>query len=291
MKAEFAWRMADIAWQWSKRAAGAVARLYRALPAIGIVRAYLVDLGVVVVMLVLFGIIAKELLDTSPIADPFSIPASLAAAGYSPEVVAERLIARSRAIEAENNASKDGKSAAASKIGGSDPLGKVTLPSSGVSVAAVVAAIRQFLGLPSIHIGGAIVVHGSADAPVYTMTVWVRGRSSVTRTDRARSSIEEAIEHGARALTGLLRPCALAAHLLGDPDADEWLDDCFRDPSRRDIEWAFNLRGLRFFAQERYDEAIPYFLEALALSCDYRNARENLIEALRRNTEGPSATR
>ena len=212
------------------------------------------------------------------------MPGSLANVGYSGQVVTTRLIARSRAIEHENNAAVDKTSAAASTMTttvDANPLHTVTFPGAGVSLAAVVAGVRHFFGLPNRHIGGYIVIIDEPDGRhAYRMTVWVSGRNPVEHTGIADASIEFVIEHGARALTGLLRPCALAAALRDQSDGWAWLNDCFNDPSHRDIEWAYNLRGLRYVAERKYDDAIKEYDKALRLSPGYRNAKENRAAAL-----------
>jgi hypothetical protein len=150
-----------------------------------------------------------------------------------------------------------------------------------VSLAVVVAGVRGFIGLPSRYIGGYIVIEESGGREAYRMTVRVSGRDPLVHTGEVNVSIEHVIKHGARALTGLLRPCALAAAPRDDPDGWGWLMDCFNDPSHRDIAWAHNLRGLGYFANGKYDDAIKDYDEAIRLSPGYRNAEDNRAAALR----------
>jgi hypothetical protein len=264
--------------QWWSRTKRLWAARPRALPTLTPLRSLLVDFGVILVMIVLFVSIVVQVADRSPVADPISVPKSLADAGYSGEVVTTRLIDRSRAFEQKNNAASDNAGAAAATTGDGNLFSTVAVPGAGVSLAAVVAGVRRFIGLPSRHIGGYIVIDGDG---AYRMTVRVSGRDPVDYTGKANASIDDVIEHGARALTGLLRPCVLAAELRFHEDGWAWLGDCFNDPSQRDIEWAYNLRGLRYFAEGRYDEAIKDYDEALRLSPGYRNAKENRAAALR----------
>jgi Tetratricopeptide repeat len=264
--------------QWWSRTKRLWAARPRALPTLTPLRSLLVDFGVIVVMIVLFVSIVVQVADRSPVADPISVPKSLADAGYSGEVVTTRLIDRSRAFEQRNNAALDKTSAGAATTGDANLSSTVTVPGAGVSLAAVVAGVRRFIGLPSRHIGGYIVIDGDG---AYRMTVRVSGRDPVDYTGKANASIDDVIEHGARALTGLLRPCVLAAELRFHEDGRAWLDDCFNDPSQRDIEWAYNLRGLRYFAEGRYGDAIKAYDEALRLSPGYRNATDNRAAALR----------
>jgi Tetratricopeptide repeat len=264
--------------QWWSRTKRLWAARPRALPTLTPLRSLLVDFGVIVVMIVLFVSIVVQVADRSPVADPISVPKSLADAGYSGEVVTTRLIDRSRAFEQRNNAALDKTSAGAATTGDANLSSTVTVPGAGVSLAAVVASVRRFIGLPSRHIGGYIVIDGDG---AYRMTVRVSGRDPVDYTGNANASIDDVIEHGARALTGLLRPCVLAAELRFHEDGRAWLDDCFNDPSQRDIEWAYNLRGLRYFAEGRYGDAIKAYDEALRLSPGYRNATDNRAAALR----------
>jgi hypothetical protein len=264
--------------QWWSRTKRLWAARPRALPTLTPLRSLLVDFGVILVMIVLFVSIVVQVADRSPVADPISVPKSLADAGYSGEVVTTRLIDRSRAFEQKNNAASDNASAAAATTGDGNLFSTVAVPGAGVSLAAVVAGVRRFIGLPSRHIGGYIVIDGDG---AYRMTVRVSGRDPVEYTGNANASIDDVIDHGARALTGLLRPCVLAAELRFHEDGRGWLDDCFNDPSQRDIEWAYNLRGLRYFAEGRYDDAIKAYDEALRLSPGYRNARDNRAAALR----------
>jgi Tetratricopeptide repeat len=262
--------------QWWSRTKRLWAARPRALPTLSPLRSLLVDFGIIVVMIVLFVSIVVQAADRSPVADPISVPKSLADAGYSGEVVTTRLIDRSRAFEQRNNAALDKTSAGTATTGDANLSSTVTVPGAGVSLAAIVASVRRFIGLPSRHIGGYIVID---DDGAYRMTVRVSGRDPVDYTGNANASIDDVIEHGARA--GLLRPCVLAAELRHDPDGWAWLGDCFNDPSQRDIEWAYNLRGLRYFAEGRYDDAIKDYDEALRLSPGYRNAKDNRAAALR----------
>jgi hypothetical protein len=251
------------------------------LPTLAPLRSFLVDLGVIVVMIVLFVSIGVQVADPSPAVDPILVPKSLADVGYSGEVVATRLIDLSRDIERENNAGVDKTSAAAAAIGDAKLLSTATVPGAGVSLAAVVAGVRSFIGLPSRHIGGYIVIEESGGREAYRMTVRVSGRDPVVHTGEPNASLEHVITHGARALTGLLRPCALAAALRDDPDGWGWLMACFKDPSHRDIAWAHNLRGLSYFDEGKYENAIKEYDEALRLSPGYRNAKGNRAAASR----------
>jgi tetratricopeptide (TPR) repeat protein len=267
--------------QWWSQTKRLLAALPRGLPTLAPLRSLLVDFGVILVMIVLFVSIVLQVADPAPVADPISVPKSLADVGYSAEVFTTRLIDRSRAIEQANNAGIDRTSAAAATTGDANLLSTVTVPSAGVSLAVVVAGVRRFIGLPSRHIGGYIVIDNGGGGG-YRMTVRVSGRDApLEYTGKANASIEHVIEHGARALTGLLRPCVLAADLREDPDGRDWLADCFNDPSHRDIAWAHNLRGLLYFDEGKYEDAIKAYDEALRLSPGYRNAKENRAAASR----------
>jgi tetratricopeptide (TPR) repeat protein len=241
-------------------------------------RSLLVDFVVIVAVIVLTVSVTLEVLDPSPIADPISVPKSLADVGYTSEVVAARLITCARIIEQEDNATADKESAAAATS--SDLLDSVAVEGTGVSVAVVVASVRRFLGLPARHIGGDIIIDETDKGPIYRMTVRVSGPTPLQYADVGRKTIEAAIKNGARAVTGLLRPCALAAFLLDEPDGQYWLDKCFTDPEHRDIEWAHNLRGLRYYKEGNYDAAIKEYKDALGLRPTYQNAQQNLSKAL-----------
>ncbi len=265
--------------QWWSRIKALWAARPRSLPTLAPLRGLFVDFGIILVMIVLLVSLVVEVVDPSPIADPISVPKSLVDLGYSAEVVATRLIDRSRDIEQKDNARVDKTSAAAATIGDANVRSTATVPGAGVSLAVVVASVRRLIGLPTTHIGGYIVM---GEAGTYRLTIRVgSGRAApVVYPVEANASIEYVIEHGALALTGLLRPCALAAALDNDPDGLGWLDACFRDPSHRDVEWAHNLRGLRSFAEGKYDDAIKEYEEALRLSSGYRSAKANLAAAL-----------
>ena len=186
--------------QWWSQTKRLLAALPRGLPTLAPLRSLLVDFGVILVMIVLFVSIVLQVADPAPVADPISVPKSLADVGYSAEVVTTRLIDRSRAIEQANNAGIDRTSAAAATTGDANLLSTVTVPSAGVSLAVVVAGVRRFIGLPSRHIGGYIVIDNGGGGG-YRMTVRVSGRDApLEYTGKANASIEHVIEHGARAL-------------------------------------------------------------------------------------------
>ena len=248
------------------------------LPTLAPLRSLLVDFVVIVALIVLTISVALEVLSPSPIADPISVPKSLADVGYTSEVVAARLITCARIIEQEDNASADKESAAAATS--SDLVDSVAVEGTGLSVAVVVAMVRRFLGLPARHIGGDIVIDETDKGPVYRMTVRVSGPTPLQYADAGRKTVEVAIKNGARAVTGLLRPCALAAFLLDEPDGQYWLDMCFADPEHRDMEWAHNIRGLRYYKEGNYDAAIKEYKDALKLRPTYQNAQQNLSKAL-----------
>jgi tetratricopeptide (TPR) repeat protein len=248
------------------------------LPTLAPLRSLLVDFVVIVALIVLAVSVALEVLNPSPIADPISVPKSLADIGYTSEVVAARLITCARIIEQEDNATSDKESAAAATS--SDLVDAVAVEGTGLSVAVIVASVRRFLGLPARHIGGDIVIDQTDKGPIYRMTVRVSGPTPLQYADEGRKTIEAAIKNGARAVTGLLRPCALAAYLLEEPDGQYWLGRCFADPENRDVEWAHNLRGLRFYREGNYDAAIKEYRDALGLRPNYQNAQRNLSRAL-----------
>jgi hypothetical protein len=161
--------------QWWLRIKGLWAQRPRSLPTLTPLRSLLVDFGVILVMIVLLFSLVVEVVDPSPVAEPISVPKSLADIGYSAEVVATRLIDRSRTIEQQNNASVDQTSGAAATFGDANVLTTGTIPGAGVSLAAVVASVRRFFGLPTTHIGGYIVM---GEAGTYHMTIRVIGRAA-----------------------------------------------------------------------------------------------------------------
>jgi hypothetical protein len=118
--------------QWWSRTKRLWAARPRALPTLTPLRSLLVDFGVILVMIVLFVSIVVQVADRSPVADPISVPKSLADAGYSGEVVTTRLIDRSRAFEQKNNAASDNASAAAATTGDGNLFSTVAVPGAGV---------------------------------------------------------------------------------------------------------------------------------------------------------------
>ena len=244
-------------------------------------RKWFVDILVMAVGLVFFVGAVLELWNTAPVMDPISVPKQVADLGYAGDVVAARLIDHTRKIERDTNASKDRSGAASA--GGPSSLTTITVPGSGISLAVVVATVRRFLGQPEQHIGGEIVVDHSDGLTQYRMTVRIDGPDPRAIESRPERSVDAAIKEGARALTGLLRPCALAAMLLDEPghnDVDGFINICLTDKAKRDRDWAYNLRGLRRYDRGAYDDAIEDFRRAVDRTSNYANALTNWARAL-----------
>jgi hypothetical protein len=264
-------------------------------------RKLVVDVAVVLVGVVLAIGVVQQLSSRAPVIEPISVPDRLADLGYRGEVVAARMIDRAREIERTTNADTDPRSAAAT--GNASPLMTVAVPGSNVSLAVVVDTARRLVGLPTERVSGEIVAEGPADAPSYRTTMRITGPQPNAIRGEARESIDQAIDDGARQLTGLLRPCALAALLLVEGDkvrSWRWLEACFEDPSHRDRDWAHVLRGMRLLEEGQLDEAIEHFKVATNITPTYTNAlgewaialhKKGDIEGFRRKMDEIDAVR
>ncbi len=280
-------------WTWSQAWSRTKALWSASLAVLAFVtplRRWFVDLLVVAVALVFLAGAVPELWNAAPVMDPISVPRSLVERGYSGDVVAARLIDDARDIERVTNAGSKSNSAAATTR--FTQALDVTVPGSGVSLAVVIETVKRLFGLQARRIGGEILVDGSGPSPSYRMTVRVsRPPWAFTTTDNA--SIDAVIGSSAEQLTGVMRPCALAALLLDNggvrDDIDRLIDTCRH--SGDDLEWAHNLRGLRLAEQGQFDAAVEQYRMALKLFPTYANAKKNLDAAIRKEppTHPPAA--
>ena len=264
-----------------------VKRLWQARPAwlasFEALRKRVVDIAVVAVGIVLLVGVVQQATDSAPVMDPISVPNQLAELGYTSDVIAARLVDRAREIERQTNAGPDRSGAAAAS--GASPLMNVSVPGSGVSLAIVVDTARRLVGLPARRVGGEIVVSGTPEKTTYSLRVRISGPQPGALTSAPKTSIDDVVEDGARLLTHLLRPCALAGLLYiewNKEGARQLVDRCFADPSRRDLDWAHNLRGLRLFDEGHWEAAIEEYKAAVRITPGYHNALVSWAGALHR---------
>ena len=246
----------------------------------GALLAGLVSIALLGALVTLAYALARELRRDTLFLDPIDVPRGLDARGYSPAVVAERLLDALRGMRAD--ALAHGVLAGARTR--SRPIElhrahRLSLQSAG-------RALVRLLRLPETHVGGEI----TREAGGYELTLRRREPEGGSVLGVQRSpDIGTLLALGAEDVLRSFDPWTLAQHCFAREDREPRsrfprtmaaLEPMLHSPADR--PGALNLQGICLMRQRRLDEAVACFAEAASAGPQWPFIHRNWADALDR---------
>ncbi|MCI0483320.1 MAG: tetratricopeptide repeat protein [candidate division NC10 bacterium] len=203
--------------------------------------------------------------------EPIGAPEELVQRGYTPQVIAYRLMDEVMAIRLEYKSMKDGRAITADWT-----QADIQIPTTGISFKSFLSEVRRLFNIPETRIGGEI----TRDEDVLRLRLRLHqpGNHRHTQLVRSARGLDELLYLGAQDLIRSTDPCLLAFYLFNrDPrSAVALIEHCVANAPADDDPWAYNLWGLVHMAEGREQEGREMFLKALTLRPDFPPAYNNL---------------
>ena len=203
--------------------------------------------------------------------EPIGAPQELVQRGYTPQVIAYRLMDEVMAIRLEVKSMKDGRAITADWT-----QADIQIPTTGISFKAFLSEVRRLFGISETRIGGEITRDG--DVLRLRLRLHQPGNHRPTQLVRSAHGLDELLHLGGQDLIRSTDPYLLAFYLFNrDPrTAVALIEHCVANAPADDDPWAYNLWGLVHMTEGGHQEAREMFLKALALRPDFPPAYNNL---------------
>jgi tetratricopeptide (TPR) repeat protein len=224
--------------------------------------------------------IVRELRRNTVFLDPIDVPPSLSMRGYSPAVVAERLLDALLAMQRKAPALKELRGVDASAA-----LVDLQVPDR-FSVQAIVRYVHRLLRIPEAHIGGEITREGDS----YELTLRSRDRRSATIVGVHRSvDLGTLLAAGAEDVLRVVDPWILAHHYFAHETRAQppeftrtlaTLEHMLQHAPAAERPWALNMQGICLMQQRQLPQAIDRFREAVAAGPHLPFIHQNWANAL-----------
>lgn len=240
----------------------------------------LVSIVLIAALAGLLYAIARELRRNAVSLDPIDVPRALDARGYSPVVVAERLLDALCAMQRKLPALKELRGVES----GAAPF-DLQVPGR-FSVQAIVRYVRRLLRAPETRIGGEITWEGES----YELTLRRHDRRGVAIVGVHRGEeIGSLLAAGAEDVLRVTDSWILAHHYYaqesrGEPPAFTrtlaTLEHMLQHAAPAERPWALNMRGVCLMQQRQLGQAVECFREAAAAGPRLPFIHENWANAL-----------
>lgn len=224
--------------------------------------------------------IVRELRRNTVFLDPISVPARVAARGYTPEVVAEHLLDALLAMQRQAPTLKELRGVDASAA-----LIDLQVPGR-LSLQAIVRYVHRLLRIPEAHIGGDI----TRDGDTYELTLRSRDQRELTIVGVHRhADLRALLTAGAEDVLRLVDPWILAHHHFAQETRERplaftrtlaTLEHMLQRAPAAERPWAMNMQGICLMQQRRLPEAIECFRLAIAAGAGLPFIHQNWAAAL-----------
>jgi tetratricopeptide (TPR) repeat protein len=240
----------------------------------------LVSVVLIAALAVLLFAIVRELRRNAVFLDPIDVPETLGARGYSPGVVAERLLDALLAMQRKAPTLKELR-------GIESTSAPVDLQAPGrFSLQTIVRTIHRLVRIPESHIGGEITWEGEA----YELTLRRRDQGSASIVGVHRNpDIAGLLAAGAEDVLRLVDPWILAHHYFAQEAREQppefartlaTLDHMLRHSDAAERPWALNMQGICLIRQRQFLQAIERFRDAAATGPQLPFIHQNWANAL-----------
>lgn len=223
-----------------------------------------VNVFVLSTLVVVSVLIWKATFVDAVVVEPISLPKALEASGYSPNILSQRLLDQVREIGVAAKTTK--QRAQIESDNQLSALAAIQLPTTAFSLKALVAALRELLGIHDKRIAGEVILTNHSGVNRYSLMLRMdtpRGRR--VRTVEAEE-IGEVLNLGARGVVEFFDPYVLAAYLHSIEKWEECGELAHRialTEDRHTAKWANNLIGILMKREGRFDLAITFYRRAL----------------------------
>jgi len=224
--------------------------------------------------------VVRELRRRTVRLDPIEVPPDLHARGYSPAVIAERLLDALLQIQRQAPTLKD--------LGGVDAsaaLVDLHVPGR-FPVQAIVRQVQRLLHLPDPHIGGEITREDDS----YELTLRSREQGSVVVVGMHRGTdVRELLASGAEDILRVVDPWLLAHHYFARETREQplefrrtlaTLEHMLQHAPASERPWVLNMLGVCLTRQRQPLPAIERFREALSAGPQLSFIHHNWANAL-----------
>jgi tetratricopeptide (TPR) repeat protein len=240
----------------------------------------LLSVLLIAALAVLLYAIVRELRRNAVFLDPIDVPRALDTRGYSPAVVAERLLDALLAMQRKAPTLKELRG-----IESTAALVDLQVPGR-FSLQAIVRTIHRLVRIPESHIGGEITCEGES----YELTLRRRDQRSVSIVGVHRNvDIGNLLAAGAEDVLRLIDPWILAHHYFAQETREQppeftrtlaTLEHMLRHSDAADRPWALNMEGICLMRQRQLSQAIERFRDAAAAGPQLPFIHQNWANAL-----------
>jgi tetratricopeptide (TPR) repeat protein len=240
----------------------------------------LLSVLLIAALAVLLYAIVRELRRNAVFLDPIDVPRALDTRGYSPVVVAERLLDALLAMQRKAPTLKELRG-----IESTAALVDLQVPGR-LSLQAIVRYIHRLVRIPESHIGGEITCEGES----YELTLRRRDQRSVSIVGVHRNvDIGNLLAAGAEDVLRLIDPWILAHHYFAQETREQppeftrtlaTLEHMLRHSDAAERPWALNMQGICLMRQRQLSQAIERFRDAAAAGPQLPFIHQNWANAL-----------
>ena len=239
----------------------------------------------VLILVIVIGLvvsITRQVLENTVLIEPIQVPQSLVERGYTPEVVAHRLMDEVIAIRDEITSFKEGRVLAADWT-----RADIQVPGAGISIKTYLSYLRTLIGVPQTRIGGEI----TRDGDMLSLRLRLRSPQGSHPNPLAQSAtnLDDLLRAGAQDMVKSVDPYLLAFYFASRDAtvARQLINYCLKNEPTDDDYWAYNLEGTLYLRESDFDDAEKMFQKALELKPDFEVAVMNLglMNAVREDYE------
>ena len=224
--------------------------------------------------------VVRELRRQTVFLDPIDVPRTLDARGYSPGVVAERMLDALSAMRRKTPTLRELRG-----VEGNVTIVDLHVPDR-LTLRSVVRYFHRLLHIPETHVGGEI----TREAGTYELTLRRREHASASIVGIHRSAdIGTLLTLGAEEVLKMIDPWVLAHHYFAQESrehASEFartmttLEHMLRHSGAAERPWALNMQGICLMQQRRLEDAIDCFVKAAAAGPQLPFVHQNWANAL-----------
>ena len=240
----------------------------------------LLSLVLIVALGALIHAIVRELRRNTVFIDPIDVPRTLDARGYSPSVVAERMLDALSVMRRKTPTLKELRGVEANAT-----IVDLHVPNR-LSLQAMARYVHRLLRIPETHVGGEI----TRESGSYELTLRRREQATASIVGIHRSAdIGTLLTMGAEDVLKMIDPWVLAHHYFAQESRDQrsefartlaTLEHMLQHSGAAERPWALNMQGICLTQQHRLDEAIESFAKAAAAGPQLPFIHQNWANAL-----------
>lgn len=239
------------------------------------IRSLTLNIAFLLAFVTIVPLVVVEMFRDRVTIEPIAVPPALAEAGYTSDVVANRLWDAIQQVYDEARSAKERVS-----VLPSSRRVEFAIPDSGISFESLIYHVRHFFNAYETRIGGEVVcaIEPCSREALTLRLRLLRAGMDIIELPEMGSLTEE--EYFTRAAAQVLRHIDpfVAANWQYDRDPDHALADLRRlvRGKHKDAKWALNLIGNIMGDRKQYADAVASYEAALALDGNYIIALGNL---------------